>query len=202
MADKRTVITKAAIKEGMLELIGKTPFNYVTVAALCREAGVGRATFYTHYTGLMDVIDELADDAIDATNRGKAEGLSGISLLAAEMRKSTDPEYLAPFMELLPVCQRVADNPKYAVLFKDPFVSEYIIMCIYRRERESTLPYMIENYNVSYEQADKLFLFLIRGAFEVNRAMNWRKDEAWFNVQKVLLTFMEGGCNALAKLKK
>ena len=49
MADKRTLITKTAVKEAMLELLSQTPFNYITVSSLCREAGVGRATFYTHY---------------------------------------------------------------------------------------------------------------------------------------------------------
>lgn len=201
MADKRTVITKAAIKEGMLELIGKTPFNYVTVASLCREAGVGRATFYTHYTGLMDVIDELADDAINATKRGGKNPFAASAVLGEKMRETTDPAVLEPYMNLLPVCQRVADNPKYSGLFKDPFVSEYIIMRIYNNERGENIKYLTENYNITAEQADKLFLFTITGAFEVNRAMGWKKNEAWYNVQKVLLTYMEGGCNALAKLK-
>ena len=134
MADKRTLITKTAVKEAMLELLSQTPFNYITVSSLCREAGVGRATFYTHYSGLTDVIDELADDAIQATRRAKAPGFTGIIQLAERMRVTTDPEALAPYMELLPVCQRVADNPKYKALFKDSFVSEYMLMNIYRRE--------------------------------------------------------------------
>ena len=201
MADKRTLITKTAIKEGMLELIGKTPFNYVTVAALCREAGVGRATFYTHYNGLMDVIDELADDAINATKRNGENAIAAASVLAEKMRVTTDPSVLEPYMNLLPVCQRVADNPRYNVLFKDPFVSEYIIMRIYNNERAKNIKYLTENYNITPEQADKLFLFTIIGAFEVNRSMGWKKNEAWYNVQKVLLTFLEGGYHALVKLK-
>ena len=88
MADKRTLITKTAIKDGMLELLSQMNFNYITVSSLCREAGVGRATFYTHYTGLTDVIDELAEDAIDATKRSKEEGLSGIIKLADMMPMS------------------------------------------------------------------------------------------------------------------
>ena len=36
MADKRTLITKAAMKDGMLELLSQTAFNHITVAALCR----------------------------------------------------------------------------------------------------------------------------------------------------------------------
>ena len=82
MADKRTLITKAAIKEGMLDLLSQPAFNFITVSSLCRVAGVGRATFYTHYTGLTDVIDELSDDAVDAANRGGGEGLSSLSQLA------------------------------------------------------------------------------------------------------------------------
>ena len=194
MADKRTLITKTAVKEAMLELLSQTPFNYITVSSLCREAGVGRATFYTHYSGLTDVIDELADDAIQATRRAKAPGFTGIIQLAERMRVTTDPEALAPYMELLPVCQRVADNPKYKALFKDPFVSEYM------RERDHMLPYLTENYSLTAEQADKIFLFGVTGAFAVNRAMGWKKDEAWYSVQKVLLTFLEGGYNALKKL--
>ena len=200
MADKRTVITKTAIKEGMLELLSQSDFNYITVSALCREAGVGRATFYTHYTGLTDVIDELADDAIQATKRSSAPGVSGIIQLAEKMRRTTDPQDLAPYMDLLPVCQRVADNPKYKVLFKDSFVSEYMLMNIYRREREAMLPYLIDHFNLTAEQADKNFLFGVTGAFAVNRAMGWKKDESWYQVQKVLLTFLEGGYQALGKL--
>lgn len=200
MADKRTLITKTAVKDGMLELLSKTSFQYVTVSALCREAGVGRATFYTHYTGLTDVIDELAEDAIQATKRSKAPGFAGIVELAGRMRETTDPAALAPYMELLPVCQRVADNPKYKVLFRDPFVSEYMLMNIYRREREHILPFLTKNYNLSPEQADKIFLFSVTGAFAVNRAMGWKKDESWYQVQKALLTFLEGGYQALSRL--
>ncbi len=200
VADKRTLITKSAIKDGMLELLSQTEFNFITVSSLCREAGVGRATFYTHYNGLTDVIDELADDAIQATSRSQAHGVSGITILAEKMRKTTDPAVLAPFMEFLPVCQRVADNPKYKVLFKDPFVSEYMLMNIYRREREYMLPYLQSSYNITADQAEKIFLFSITGAFAVNRAMGWKKDGAWYDVQKVLLTFLEGGYNALKKL--
>ena len=200
MADKRTLITKTAIKDGMLELLSRTSFQYVTVSALCREAGVGRATFYTHYTGLTDVIDELADDAIQTTNRAKAPGLSGIEQLARKMRETSDPETLAPYMDLLPVCQRVADNPKYHVLFQDPFIAEYMLMNIYRQERDHMIPYLTKAYKISAEQADKIFLFGVTGAFAVNRSMGWKKDESWFKVQKVLLTFLEGGYNALSKL--
>ena len=198
--ERRAAATKEAIKDTMLDLLKKTPFNDISISLLCREAGVGRATFYTHYNGLTDVIDELADDAIDATKRSKAPGLSGVSILLEKMHTTMDPAALAPYMELLPVCQRVADQPKYRPLFFDEFLSDYMMMRIFRRERELMLPYFMENSGMTPMQAEKVFLFGIAGAYAVNRSMNWKKDADWYEVQKVLLTFLEGGNEALKKL--
>ena len=198
--ERRAAATKEAIKDTMLDLLKKTAFNDISISLLCREAGVGRATFYTHYNGLTDVIDELADDAIDATKRSKAPGLSGVSILLEKMHTTMDPAALAPYMELLPVCQRVADQPKYRPLFFDEFLSDYMMMRIFRRERELMLPYFMENSGMTPMQAEKVFLFGIAGAYAVNRSMNWKKDADWYEVQKVLLTFLEGGNEALKKL--
>ena len=192
--ERRAAATKEAIKDTMLDLLKKTAFNDISISLLCREAGVGRATFYTHYNGLTDVIDELADDAIDATKRSKAPGLSGVSILLEKMHTTMDPAALAPYMELLPVCQRVADQPKYRPLFFDEFLSDYMMMRIFRRERDLMLPYFMENSGMTPMQAEKVFLFGIAGA------MNWKKDADWYEVQKVLLTFLEGGNEALKKL--
>ncbi len=198
--ERRAAATKEAIKDAFLELLKNMPFNEISISMLCRKAGVGRATFYTHYNGLTDVIDELADDAIDATRRSKAPGLSGVSVLAEKMRETTDPEALAPYMDLLPVCQRVADHPKYRPLFSDDFVSDYMLMRIFRRERDLMLPYYMENTRLTPLQAEKIFLFGITGAFAVNQSMRWKKDASWYEVQKALLVFLDGGYDALKKL--
>ena len=102
-------------------------------------------------------------------------------------------------MELLPVCQRVADHPKYKPLFFDPFVSEYMLMRIYRHERDAERSNIEAKYDLSPLQADKLFLFGISGAFAVNKSMGWKKDSSWYEVQKALLSFLNGGYSALRK---
>ena len=121
--DRRTIYTKNVIKDAMLELLVEGPFEKITVAALCRKAEIVRTTFYLHYDGLTDVLKELADDAILAAGEGTGSDLENISRVAAEMRRTDDPEQLAPYMDLLPVCQRVFDDPKYKVMFKDYMVS-------------------------------------------------------------------------------
>lgn len=197
--ERRAAATKEAIKDAMLDLLREQSYNEIGVAALCRKACIGRATFYTHYTGLSDVIDELADDAINATVRS-SNGLFDAFTLAEKMRSTTDPQKLAPYMDLLPVCQRVADHPKYRPLFFDLFVSDYILARIIRRERKDAVNGLVARYNITEDEANELFLFMVSGAFAVNKSLRWKKDETWYRTQKVLLTFLEGGHAALHKL--
>lgn len=130
--DRRTIYTKHVIKDALLELLSEGPFEKNTVAALCRRAEIVRTTFYIHYDSLTDVVKDLADDAILAAAAHSSGKIQDITVLARQMQKTTDPELLSPYMSLLPVCQQVADDPKYRVMFRDPMVSEYILMQIIR----------------------------------------------------------------------
>lgn len=195
--DRRARYTRNAVKDALLALLEKNHFDSISVAAVCREADVGRSTFYSHFDTLMDVIDELADDAIKATVRPEGDPFDSISELAAFLQNGGgSSEKLSALMLQLPVCQRVADDPKYRPLFRDPFISDYLLMQIYRREKKHMLPYLLKQ-GLSESEASALFLFLVSGAFAVNRDYDWQKDEAWLRTQRVLMTFLDGGCNAI-----
>jgi len=198
--DRRTVYTKNVIKDAMLELLEDLPFEKITVAAVCRQAEIVRTTFYLHYDGLTDVLKELADEAILVASQGTSHYLDGIARLAEKMQDTTDPALLEPYMNLLPVCQRVSDNPQYRVMFKDLMVAPYILKELYRQEVGGYIKVLTERYGLTEKQAEKLFLFGITGAFEVNKSMGWEKNRDWYEVQKVLLTFMSGGYDALEKM--
>jgi AcrR family transcriptional regulator len=200
--DRRTIYTKNVIKDAMLELLAEGPFEKITVASLCRKAEIVRTTFYLHYDGLTDVLKELADDAILAAGEGTGSDLENISRVAAEMRRTDDPEQLAPYMDLLPVCQRVFDDPKYKVMFKDYMVSSYILKELYSQEVGGYIETLSAAYGLSRRQAEKIFLFGITGAFEVNKSMSWEKNADWYEVQKTLLTFLAGGYEALKEMKE
>jgi hypothetical protein len=105
-------------------------------------------------------------------------------------------------MDLLPVCQRVFDDPKYKVMFKDYMVSSYILKELYRQEVGGYIETLSAAYGLSRRQAEKIFLFGITGAFEVNKSMNWEKNADWYEVQKTLLTFLAGGYEALKEMKE
>ncbi len=196
---RRTTMTRTMIKDAMLELLSQHAFDHITVSGLCRQADVGRATFYLHYDNLIDVIRELADDAILATEESDPD-LDNINILAQKMRETTDPEQLEPFMYLLPVCQRVADQPKYRPLFHDDFVADYIVQELYRTKRDDIVGQMRQRYHMTERQAELLFRFTIYGAFSINQELGWKKNTEWYDIQKVLMTFLSGGYSALEKL--
>ena len=198
--DRRTVYTRNVIKDAMLELLEIDSFDKITVASVCRQAQIGRSTFYNHYDDLMQVIDDLEDDAVMATKPALTDSIKGIEEMARLMQKANSINEISDKVNLLPLCQRIADNPKYHCLFRDPLISEYMLMRIYRQEKNKMAPQLTSAFHIKEEEADMLFLFLIQGAFAVNRAMNWKKDDAWFRVQRVLLTFISSGYKSLCDL--
>ncbi|WP_137993601.1 TetR/AcrR family transcriptional regulator [Streptomyces vilmorinianum] len=68
--DPRAARTRAKLRAALLEECAERPLDEVGVAALVRRAGVGRATFYLHYTDLQALaVDACADvvrEAVEA----------------------------------------------------------------------------------------------------------------------------------------
>lgn len=57
--NQRVALTRRMVTEAMLRLAAKKEPDQITVAELCREAGINRATFYRHYQIPRDVLAQL-----------------------------------------------------------------------------------------------------------------------------------------------
>ncbi|WP_127131749.1 TetR/AcrR family transcriptional regulator [Georgenia sp. SYP-B2076] len=64
--DPRTRRTLAALRRALTELVSHTPLSQITVAELCRTAGVHRTTFYQHF----DTVAEVAGTVVGQVLRG------------------------------------------------------------------------------------------------------------------------------------
>ncbi|MFD4945836.1 TetR/AcrR family transcriptional regulator [Streptomyces sp. NPDC058239] len=68
--DPRAARTRAKLRRALLDECAQRPLADVSVAALVRRAGVGRATFYLHYGDLealaVDACADVVRDAVDA----------------------------------------------------------------------------------------------------------------------------------------
>lgn len=65
MEDRRTIKTKKALKNALIELIQKKNINNITVTNLSELADVGRGTFYLHYQNPYDLLSNLENDIIN-----------------------------------------------------------------------------------------------------------------------------------------
>lgn len=63
--DKRVVRTHAAIRQAMHNLLLEVDYDDITVTKLAHEAGIDRKTFYLHYDGVADVLNEAVQEHAD-----------------------------------------------------------------------------------------------------------------------------------------
>lgn len=195
--DRRTLYTRSAIKDALLELLAEKTFEHVTVASVCKQAELTRATFYIHYDNLTAVLDELLEDALRITEHESADPNGDMLKLLDILAQEKDPAALSRHDTLLPVCQRVAAQPKYHVLFLDESLSAYIIKKMYQAEKEKMVPKLMQQCHLDRRAAEKVFLFVIYGAYEVNKSMGWKQDKEWYALQKVLTQFILGGFQSI-----
>ena len=94
--------TALLMDEALLALLQKKEFEYITVKEVCKKAGVNRSTFYLHYDGMPDLLDESIE-MIYKRFQSKYEGLNSWD---AEKSDKTacffiTPEYLAPYLSFV-----------------------------------------------------------------------------------------------------
>lgn len=199
--DRRTLYTQNAIKDALLEALGEKNFEQITVTDICRRAEITRATYYLHYQTLTEVLDELLSDALqmaeEKCQNPDSDILQILSLLADEAAVD-----LKGKNTMLPVCHRVAQLPKYQVIFRDETIFGYVVNKIYQCQRTKLVPVFIDSLGLSKKEAEMLTLFVITGTYHVNKALNWKENNIWYIVQSMLLNFTSGGYKALENKKK
>ena len=62
--ETRKLKTRAALRTAMLALLGEKPFDQIQILDLTGRANIGYATFFRHYAGTEDVLNEIAGDQI------------------------------------------------------------------------------------------------------------------------------------------
>lgn len=184
--DRRTLMTKGMIKDALLELLQNTPYEKISVTALCKQSEITRATFYLHYNNIDDVLDELLDDALRLTELDAIQPLpSAISNRNIENEKNIEERNPDPDA-LLPACQRAASNPKYRILFLDESLSHHMLRKLYQIQKPLHIPEIMRDYHVTEWEAEKIFLYMLHGNFAVNKSLGWEKNEDWYHIQEVI----------------
>lgn len=60
--DHRTRVTRLLIRKAFTELLKQKPIQSISIRELCEHAGINRGTFYTHYTDIYDLLNQLEEE--------------------------------------------------------------------------------------------------------------------------------------------
>lgn len=94
--DLRVVKTLDSIDKSLLENLKKTPFNKITVEALCDKARINRTTFYKHYKDKYELLDNFLARILDEFKTNNDE-----VLIEADPESLNEEKYRAPFKSTL-----------------------------------------------------------------------------------------------------
>lgn len=191
--DRRTLYTRAVIRDAFLELIAKGGWRRLSVTLLCKKADIARATFYLHYANLDEVLDDVLRDAFQV-------GDDDIRRVLRQLRQPMKAGTLTADA-FLPLCQRAADSSRYRPLLLDENLPGRILSFLYDTARADMVPLLMESASLTQQEADLLFRFGLQGSFAVNAALRWEKNETWYSMQDLILRFKMGGLEALQKRK-
>lgn len=60
--DHRTRVTKMLIRKAFTSLLGQKPIQSISIKELCDTAGISRGTFYSHYTDIYDLLQQIENE--------------------------------------------------------------------------------------------------------------------------------------------
>ena len=167
--NRKVKSTKKALKDALIELHFEKKLSEISVSELCKLADVNRSTFYSHYTALTEIMDDIEQDFITHLPYPAPQSLSSV----------TEKVYLDFILY-------IEKNPKrFIVLFKDQRVvtklcddiiavvekhttpedliyHKYLIQCFVYGSFSMIEKYLTDNTEYSPKQFAKLLLDLMK----------------------------------------
>ena len=91
--DARALRSGQALREALLALLERKPFDHITIRDICAGAGVHYATFFRHYPSKEALLDDIAKDQIQRLNaltlaiKGAEDYQAGFRALCAYVKE-------------------------------------------------------------------------------------------------------------------
>ena len=179
-------------------------FEKLSISKVCEAAQITRTTFYSHYDTLDQVLDELIDEAFEVAEDSSTTRFMPLPQRIHYLLQFDTVETLREHNSDLPACQRIADMPKYRILFQDRTLSEYIKNKLFRMMKPIVVPELTEYCGISQTEAELFFRYMLSGSYEVNSSLNWIKNDEWFVSRLAILRMEAAGIETIraANLKK
>ena len=65
MSDRRVIRTKHAIRDAFIRLLAVKDYEEIAVSEILESSNYSKPTFYKHYSGKADLVDQIMSDALN-----------------------------------------------------------------------------------------------------------------------------------------
>ena len=179
--DRRIQYTQKAIQDAFLRVKKTKEYNAITVADICREAGISRGTFYAHFSNITEVLDALLDDAL-ANMDYLREYLSA---------PQPDTKCAHPF------CRFVRENTEMRCILFDDALGHIVVKKLIDLYKDASIQAIQSRGTaLTAQEAEVILYFQINGCFAVSKQYRSLKNEEWCPVQKVIDQFIKAGISS------
>ena len=148
------------LQDALIRLSAVKPIASLSVAALCREAGVSRSSFYLYYSHMMEVYDDVVERMIGQVNTfheqvGCRQCLSG---------------------EKAAFCEFVRQRTDWRGVFLDnQFLPTYVKSVLSRSDYDYLT--VLKERGLTQQQAETLLIFQMSGCFAIAMSQRLKAND-------------------------
>ena len=160
---RRTQYTRRMLEDGLIDLMKTTPYDKITVTALCAHTDITRSTFYMHYEDIYALLCSMEEDVL-AWERQVIADLSGKWTEGQEAMLQSLERLFAYFVENSKYLQ-VLMSERGDIYFQKRFFEAAYRICNLSGVRSKTKGPLAE---------DPRFIFVVNGG--VGLTQYWLKN--------------------------
>lgn len=160
--DRRVKYTKMVLKESFINLLEKKEISQITIKEICEYADINRATFYSHYTDVYDLLRKIEDELLENVN---------VYLAQLYQKSKTVDEIILTER----IFDYIKENAKLCKLLLsergDLSFQKKVMMLVY----DKIINELTDNNKITREDAEYIYSFAITGC--VGIVQKWLDDD-------------------------
>lgn len=179
-AESKYFNTALRFDKALLSLLERSPFEYITISEICREAGVNRSTFYLHYDNTCDLLREtiayVLDDffsyfPVDAG--GAAPGYTSCDL---DELNFINEKYLHPYLSFVREHQRV-----FSAVLSNP--DTFDSNAIFQRLFDNIFNPVLDRFHYPMHERHYVMMFYLNGITAI--ISQWLKEGCGRSIEEI-----------------
>lgn len=168
--DRRFLKTKKAIWNALIKLLSSKELVDITIKELAEEADINRKTFYLHYSGIHEVLQEIEDEV--------TEGLTELLYQYDIWENDLNPYYL-----FLTITNIINDDINFYKNFIAAGKHSFLTGKIKNLLKQSLISWANKNIKMESEQLDLSMEFVSSGIIAIY--ISWFENKISMSIERV-----------------